>query len=816
MTDIVDSTPIKPLYIFRCAGIKIRSKNGRRMKMYFRMLKNDLKHKKTLNIILLIFMVLAANFIASGISTILTVTAALDNYIDRSELAPYMVFANENQSEALNKFLSESDKVKSYKSDDHLIVTSDNFTAGDKIIEGNGILGTINIKSQKFFDEHDNVLETVNDGEIYMPNKSFDTAGFKFGDKVTIKSGSTEMTFTVKGKIKDAFLGSPFMGITRFIISDKDYKRLKNSGDFAGMYLYAVDTDDTAGVNSDLISEGIGVTQTVTKEAVMTTYTMDIVTAVIFLVVSVCLIIISLIIMRFTILFTLQEEYREIGIMKAIGITERRIRGLYIVKYLALAVAGSAIGFVMSIPLQNIFIAQSSPNIVMSGVTSLWNNVLSCIFLVAIVVLFCYLFTRRVIKFSPVDAVRSGSTGERFKRKGVLRLSKSHIRPAMFLAINDIISGIKTFAALILIFTVGVLLIIIPANTISTLKSDHILRLFSISESDLYLLNDSECIKLHRMGTEYIENYLENIETKLRENGIESKGVFEQVSSVYISYKDKNACSLSFKGIGTTSDQYDYLEGTPPVEENELSLTYITADAVGAKIGDTVKIKYNGVEKDFIVTAMYQSMNNMGEGIRFSEKANIIDSNDGMIDVPVQIKYTDSPSESEKQSRRELIEKLYPDFTVYSGGEYASFMMGNITDSLDSSKALIVTLVVIINMLVSVLMVKTFLIKERAETAMLKSLGFKSSDVIKRQVLRIGIVLLVSILLALLVSEPISQFTSGKVFEFMGASRIEFEMNTFEIFILYPVILFTSAMLSSIITALGARKITSSEINNVD
>ena len=50
---------------------------------------------------------------------------------------------------------------------------------------------------------------------------------------------------------------------------------------------------------------------------------------------------ISLVILRFTITFTLEEEYREIGIMKAIGIPARKIRGLYLVKYLAIALAGA-------------------------------------------------------------------------------------------------------------------------------------------------------------------------------------------------------------------------------------------------------------------------------------------------------------------------------------------------------------------------------------------------------------------------------------------------------------------------------------------
>ena len=54
--------------------------------------------------------------------------------------------------------------------------------------------------------------------------------------------------------------------------------------------------------------------------------------------------------------FTVTEEYREIGVMKAIGITDFKIRSLYLVKYLMLAVVGAAIGFLASIPFGNMLL----------------------------------------------------------------------------------------------------------------------------------------------------------------------------------------------------------------------------------------------------------------------------------------------------------------------------------------------------------------------------------------------------------------------------------------------------------------------------
>ena len=77
-------------------------------------------------------------------------------------------------------------------------------------------------------------------------------------------------------------------------------------------------------------------------------YVMDMVMAGVLLFVSVCLILIAFLILRFTIVFTINEEYHDIGVMKAIGIKSRKIRSLYVIKYLAIALVGALVGAILS------------------------------------------------------------------------------------------------------------------------------------------------------------------------------------------------------------------------------------------------------------------------------------------------------------------------------------------------------------------------------------------------------------------------------------------------------------------------------------
>lgn len=52
--------------------------------MYFNILKKDLKRKKTMNIILLLFIILATTFVSSSVNNMIAVTTALDSYFEKA------------------------------------------------------------------------------------------------------------------------------------------------------------------------------------------------------------------------------------------------------------------------------------------------------------------------------------------------------------------------------------------------------------------------------------------------------------------------------------------------------------------------------------------------------------------------------------------------------------------------------------------------------------------------------------------------------------------------------------------------------------
>ena len=84
--------------------------------MYFRLLKNELKRKKTMNIVLLLFVILAAMFAASSVSNIITVTNGLDYFFDKAGMTDYYFISSQtNENNNLSKILDEESSVSSYK-----------------------------------------------------------------------------------------------------------------------------------------------------------------------------------------------------------------------------------------------------------------------------------------------------------------------------------------------------------------------------------------------------------------------------------------------------------------------------------------------------------------------------------------------------------------------------------------------------------------------------------------------------------------------------------------------------------------------------
>lgn len=784
--------------------------------MFFRILKRDLKRKKTMNIILLIFIILAAMFIASSINNMTSVMTALDGYFKKANVPDYwFATAYEKEIERYREFADENNYE--YNITPLMQINPKNIIIyGEEFDYSNTCCVSAISGNPRVFDKNDNEITHINDGEIYVTAEQAksDKNDFSVGNTIEITENGKTKTFTIKGSVKDALFGSSMVGMTRFLVSDNDYAFFKNEQANV-CYSVSIYTDDEDYYEKYLNLE-LNTIFNIDKSGIKMMYMMDMLMAAVFLVVSICLILISMVILRFTINFTMSEEFREIGVMKAIGLKCKSIRRLYIIKYFVISIVGAAAGFALSIPFGNMMLKDVSENIVIQGVGGIWLNGACAAFTAAVVVLFCFMCTGKIKKFSPIDAIRNGQSGERFKTKSKLSLEKSILKPVAFMALNDILSGVRRFVSMILIFALGLLLIVIPANTANTLQSDGIIKWFNMSECDIVLSEEGIMLQGGEDIKEKMIQRLEEIKQFLKEKSIEADVYQEVMFRMTISKDNKKASSLAFIGInGVTCRDYDYLEGDAPQNVNEVAVTKLTCDKIDGHIGDYVYINNGSETKKYIITATYQSLNNLGEGIRFYEEETLDYSNAGGC-FGVQIRYKDNPTSKQIEERKNLLAEKYPEVKVFTAGEYSNYMIGDVATQIDSIKLLIFIVVVVINMLVTVLMVKSFITKEKNEIALLKALGFKNRYIVCWQTLRIGIVFIISIIIVSAISAPLSKLIITPVFKMMGAENMKFEINSLEIYVFYPVIVYLVTTISAMLTALQVRKISTSGISNIE
>ena len=788
--------------------------------MFFRILKKDLKRKKTMNIILLLFIILATMFVASGVNNVISVVSGTDYYLDKAGVGDYVIITmGDNAVGVMEEVLSSNSDVEDYRIENVVYGSQDNISAedGEEVTTKNTVIfQSLEDSKISFFDLENEEIHMVESGHTYVSGDFMKSNHLKVGDKVRIKHNDVDMTLILDGKAKDALLGSDFMGNTRFILNEKDMQRLLEDENIKlhsqGEIGY-IKTQDTHAMSS-AITNITNVAFSGTRATIKMCYVMDMIVAFITLILSVCLIIVSFVVLKFSINFTIAEEYREIGVMKAIGIKNRKIRSLYIVKYLMMAIIGAGIGFIASIPFGNLLLKSVSENMVLGNNIGILINLFGSFLVVLVIILFAYHCTGKVKKASPVDAIRSGQTGERYKKKSIYRIGRSHTGTSLYMAINDVLSSPRRFVTIIVSFFICTLFVLILVNTVETMKSPNLIYTFG-TKSDLYVTDVADVMETMNTGDKSsLEKYFSKKEKELSEQDMPAEFCAEVQYTYKLSFEGEDYSLTCQQGLGTSASDYKYSEGLVPQNESEIAITPQISEMTGAKIGDTVTIDYGNEKKDCIVTAYFQTMNKLGELVRLHQDAPTDFKYVSSI-MSYQINFTDKPSVEEIEGRKDKIKKLYDNEDVMTATEYCMDCIG-VVDTMEAVKYLLLGITLVVVLLVTILMERSFIADERSQIAILKAIGFKDSAVIQWQIYRFGIVALIAVIFAAIFSIPMTNLCITPIFGMMGATEINYRIEPLQIFIIYPGIVFLMTVVIAWITALYTKTIKSSDTANIE
>lgn len=785
--------------------------------MYFNILKRDIKRKKTMNVILLLFTVLASMFVSSGISNVVTVMNGTDYFLDKAEIGDYMIFTQSGDG-GVTKILDESQNVESYKMEDCLWLCKDDLKISGKEVEMKSstvVLEGFSNSAITYFKSNNEELKSVKRGEIYVTAGLLKKNNVSVGDELRINLKGTDRKFKIAGEIKDALLGSDMMGNTRLIINQEDYLEYDSDEfkEYNGRIFY-IKANDVKAVKSET-TDAKGILFSGERNMIKLCYVMEMLVAMIVLVLSVCLCIVSFVLLKFVITFTINEEFREIGVMKAIGIKNRKIRSLYMTKYFAMSVVGGIIGFFAGIPFGSVLISSVSEKMVLGNDAGILLNIAGSMLVVLVMSGFAYFCTRKVKKATPVDAIRNGQTGERFSKKTRYSIRKTHFGNALYMAVNDVLSAPKRFITITLSFFLCSIFVFGVVMVTDTMKSDRLIGTFG-KKSDVYITSAKlmEMEFISKEGNENIIKQIENIENDLEKMGMHGK-VSTEVWYKYPVTSNGKVYSVTLQQCKQNKmSDYEYTQGSAPQNADEIAITKTVAKEIDAQIGDTVTIDFGDEKRECIVTAYFQTMNQLGSVIRIHEDAPTDMSNASAL-MAFQIDFDDKVNDKELRKRIDRIKDFYDIEEVFDAAQYCDDCMG-VADTMDAVAKLLLIITCIVVILVTVLMERTFISDETSQIALLKAVGFRNSFILRWHVLRFMLVAVTSEVLAIAFTYPVTKLWCDPIWKMMGATNVKYYFKPLSLMVVYPGIILLINFVSVLLTALYTNRITSNDIANIE
>lgn len=565
---------------------------------------------------------------------------------------------------------------------------------------------------------------------IYLPYL-FQTAGVSgIGDDFDItfnRLGLPEekMRFTVAGFYEDTYFSTINNTTTGFLMDHEGYERLAEAlGDSVRGTLVsvnAVNAEDAERIVSnyktimkELLPAGrIGDSShyEVVKSARTITSSIGSIVIVAF---SILLIAIALVVVKFRIGNSVEEEMQNIGALKAIGYTSRQIILSFLIQFSFLALIGSLLGllggFLVLPLLSHMFATQT-------GI--LWKLAFSVPAALATVagiqlpvLLVAFMSANRVRRLHPITALRFGVTTHSFRRNPFplekARGSLNLLLAAKQLAHNKVRS-----------FLVGAIIAVV---TFAAVFAGVLYMNISVKE-EIFLnltMGDTVNVRLRAETEEYAAELLAEVRAE------------ENVKKSFYYFEGTAVCEDDYEVYCYVADDFEQVEnrgwnykGRFAKYENEVCLGGLLAKKLGKDVGDTLTLRLNDVEQEYLITGLIQGSNYLGQDLCLTgDGYRRLAENFRYTDISVYLREgTDSAAfiEGMEASSDNIALSINREALVKSSMGIYSVIIGILAKIIDLITALVVVLVLY-------LVIKTTLNRQKRELAIKKAIGFTTGQ----------------------------------------------------------------------------------------
>lgn len=380
----------------------------------------------------------------------------------------------------LTNFANEQANVQKFQILEFLNIEGSNIQLGENNLSGNAQDNGVSVQSPDFdfLLDLDGQPIQVKPGEVYAPIGYMKDGTTKIGDKAVIAGE----TFEVVGFLRDSQMNSPLSSSKRFLIHKQDFEKLVPLG--AMEYLIEFKLKDLSKINefeTAYAAAGLemnGPTGTKALVKIINGLSEGIMIAIILLV-GILIVIIAFMCIRFTLLTKIEEDYREIGVMKAIGLRVKDIKKLYIAKYLIISLIGSVLGLALSFLVSEPLLANIRLYMGESDNSS-WSIAAALLgsFIVFLLVIGYTQFLLRGFKHvSAAEAIRNGSPAVFSPKRSFFLLSRNKWLPInLFLGIKDVFTRKKLYFTMFFVLLLSSFIMIVPLNIHHTIASPEFVK----------------------------------------------------------------------------------------------------------------------------------------------------------------------------------------------------------------------------------------------------------------------------------------------------------------------------------------------------
>ncbi len=771
--------------------------------MYGKLILNDIRKGKLIAVTIAAFITAAAALTSAATMLGVELSGAVSHLMEQAKAIDFMqMHSGEVDEQQLQRFADTQGNVEAYQLAKFLNVDASELFIGGRSLEGSVQDNGFSMQSEAFdflLDLNGQIIHPA-DGEVYVPLCYRRNGAAKVGDTLTVGG----VTLRVAGFLRDSQMNADLAGSKRFLVSEEDFARLEGYGSMEYLIEFRLkDPSAFSAFQSDYFAQGLPADgpPVISRPLLMMANAMsDGLMIAVLVLISALVVVGAFLCIRFTLLAKIEEDHREIGVLKAVGMRASQIAKLYAVKYGVIAGLACAVGFLLSFPLcgplmENIRLYMGGSG---KGALALLIGALGAVLIFVSVMLYVKTVLRRFEKISAAEAVRFGAPRDGSNAARGFRLSQSKaFSPNAFLAVKDVLCRKKLYVTMFAVLVIASFLFIVPQNLSHTISARSFMTYLGVGESDISVyLTQTQAGDLARAAADMMDAL----------DADENVARFTVLSDVVFTMPtaDGRMERLRVELGDHTAFPVMYAQGGPPVTETELALSALNAEELGNAVGEERTLVVEGKERRMTICGVYSDITNAGKTAKAAFQATGAD----LVRVVIPIELRDGSTAAQTAARYQA---TFPYATIAVSDAYVRQTFGGTMDAIRKAAFASIAAAVLLTVLIPLLFMKLLVAKGRYPIAVLKALGFSSRALAYQYVLRAIIVAALGVIVGIVLANTLGEWIGMALISTIGASTFHFAVDPLYAYLLAPLLMAVCVYAAALLGVSGIRTLNIAE-----